>query len=93
MYKRQVAGLHDAVEETWMTCDEITREFGPEVALLVDGVTKIGQLSYSKDKVELQAESLRKMCIRDRHKAVSLRIDCFFLTYISDWSDEMNDIF
>ena len=44
-----------------MTCDEITREFGPEVALLVDGVTKIGQLSYSKDKVELQAESLRKM--------------------------------
>ena len=32
-----------------------------EVALLVDGVTKIGQLSYSKDKVELQAESLRKM--------------------------------
>ena len=57
-----VAGLlHDAVEDTWMTCDEITREFGPEVALLVDGVTKIGQLSYSKDKVELQAESLRKM--------------------------------
>ena len=57
-----VAGLlHDAVEDTWMTCDEITREFGPEVALLLDGVTKIGQLSYSKDKVELQAESLRKM--------------------------------
>ena len=57
-----VAGLlHDAVEDTWMTCDEITKEFGPEVALLVDGVTKIGQLSYSKDKVELQAESLRKM--------------------------------
>ena len=57
-----VAGLlHDAVEDTWMTCDEITREFGPEVALLVDGGTKIGQLSYSKDKVELQAESLRKM--------------------------------
>ena len=57
-----VAGLlHDAVEDTWMTCDEITREFGPEVALLVDGVTKIGQLSYSKDKVELQAVSLRKL--------------------------------
>ena len=32
-----------------------------EVALLVDGVTKIGQLSYSTDKVEMQAESLRKM--------------------------------
>ena len=57
-----VAGLlHDAVEDTWMTYEEVTREFGPEVALLVDGVTKIGQLSYSKDKVELQAESLRKM--------------------------------
>ena len=57
-----VAGLlHDAVEDTWMTCEEITKEFGPEVALLVDGVTKIGQLSYSKDKVEMQAESLRKM--------------------------------
>ena len=57
-----VAGLlHDAVEDTWMTCEEIEKEFGPEVALLVDGVTKIGQLSYSKDKVEMQAESLRKM--------------------------------
>ena len=57
-----VAGLlHDAVEDTWMTCEEITKEFGPEVALLVDGVTKIGQLSYSTDKVEMQAESLRKM--------------------------------
>ena len=44
-----------------MTCDEITREFGPEVALLVDGVTKLGQLTYSKDKVEMQAENLRKM--------------------------------
>ena len=57
-----VAGLlHDAVEDTWMTCEEITKGFGPEVALLVDGVTKIGQLSYSTDKVEMQAESLRKM--------------------------------
>ena len=51
-----VAGLlRDAVEDTWMTCEEITEEFGPEVALLVDGVTKIGQLSYSTDKVEMQA--------------------------------------
>ena len=36
-------------------------EFGDEVALLVDGVTKLGQLSYDADKVEVQAENLRKM--------------------------------
>lgn len=57
-----VAGLlHDAVEDTWMTYDEVKKDFGEEVALLVDGVTKLGQLSYSADKVELQAENLRKM--------------------------------
>ena len=55
--------LHDAVEDTIMTRDDIEREFGAEVALLVEGVTKLGQLSYSKDvdKMELQAENLRKM--------------------------------
>ncbi|MCI7738390.1 MAG: RelA/SpoT family protein [Lachnospiraceae bacterium] len=57
-----VAGiLHDAVEDTIMTTEEITQQFGAEVALLVDGVTKLGQLSYSADKVEVQAENLRKM--------------------------------
>ena len=57
-----VAGLlHDAVEDTWMTIEEVEKEFSAEVALLVDGVTKLGQLSYSADKVELQAENLRKM--------------------------------
>ena len=57
-----VAGmLHDTVEDTEMTVEDITREFGEEVALLVDGVTKLGQLSYSKDKLEVQAENLRKM--------------------------------
>lgn len=57
-----VAGiLHDVVEDTVMTDEEISREFGPEVALLVDGVTKLGQLSYDADKVEVQAENLRKM--------------------------------
>ena len=57
-----VAGLlHDAVEDTVMTTEEIAQEFGDEVALLVDGVTKLGQLSYSADKIEVQAENLRKM--------------------------------
>ena len=57
-----VAGiLHDVVEDTVMTDEEIRQEFGDEVALLVDGVTKLGQLSYSADKIEVQAENLRKM--------------------------------
>ena len=41
-----VAGLlHDVVEDTVMTYDDIVREFGEEIALLVDGVTKLTQLS------------------------------------------------
>ena len=57
-----VAGiLHDVVEDTVMTGDEVAKEFGEEVALLVDGVTKLTQLSWSMDKVEIQAENLRKM--------------------------------
>ncbi len=57
-----VAGLlHDAVEDTWMTYQEVEKEFGAEVALLVDGVTKLGRLSYDADKIEVQAENLRKM--------------------------------
>ena len=53
--------LHDVVEDTAMTLEEIQEAFGAEVALLVDGVTKLTQLSWSADKVELQAENLRKM--------------------------------
>ncbi len=53
--------LHDVVEDTIMTEEDITREFSAEIALIVSGVTKLGQLSYSKDKVEIQAENLRKM--------------------------------
>ena len=57
-----IAGLlHDVVEDTVMTTEDIEREFGEEIALLVDGVTKLTQLNYSADKVELQAENLRKM--------------------------------
>lgn len=60
--------LHDVVEDTIMTEDEIAAEFGNDVALLVDGVTKLGQLQYKEknesianDKLEMQAENLRKM--------------------------------
>ena len=57
-----IAGiLHDVVEDTVLTGDELKSMFGAEVALLVDGVTKLTQLSWSADKVEMQAENLRKM--------------------------------
>ncbi len=55
------AMLHDVVEDTQISEAEISEMFGEEVALLVDGVTKLGQLSYSSDKLEVQAENLRKM--------------------------------
>lgn len=53
--------LHDVVEDTQIGEDYIKEEFGEEVALLVDGVTKLGRVAYSADKLELQAENLRKM--------------------------------
>lgn len=52
--------LHDVVEDTRYTVEDIEREFGSQVALLVDGVTKLGRIEY-KSKVELQMENLRKM--------------------------------
>jgi guanosine-3',5'-bis(diphosphate) 3'-pyrophosphohydrolase len=60
--------LHDVVEDTIMTEAEIEREFGSDVMLLVDGVTKLQQLQLTgdnegktPDKLEIQAENLRKM--------------------------------
>ncbi|MBD5545653.1 MAG: bifunctional (p)ppGpp synthetase/guanosine-3',5'-bis(diphosphate) 3'-pyrophosphohydrolase [Lachnospiraceae bacterium] len=60
--------LHDVVEDTNFTDEEIAAEFGDDVALLVDGVTKLGKLQYKEksdgianDKLEMQAENLRKM--------------------------------
>jgi GTP pyrophosphokinase len=52
--------LHDVVEDTSSTITDIEKEFGSEVALLVDGVTKLGRIEY-KSKVEQQVENLRKM--------------------------------
>ncbi len=62
-----IAGiLHDVVEDTIMTDDDLKREFGEDVALLVDGVTKLEGIPLSAGegpdaKLELQAENLRKM--------------------------------
>ncbi len=62
--------LHDVVEDTILTKEEIEKEFGPDVALLVDGVTKLKHFQLNgtdsptnqdKEKLEIQAENLRKM--------------------------------
>ena len=54
--------LHDVVEDTPVTLEEVAKDFGEGVAHLVDGVTKISKIAYS-EKEERQAESVRKMLI------------------------------
>ena len=53
--------LHDVVEDTALTIEDLEREFGSDVALIVDGVTKLEKLQYNEDKLEFQADNLRKM--------------------------------
>lgn len=55
--------LHDVVEDTIMTDEDIEREFGHDVALIVDGVTKLEKIKYNNDKLEYQADNLRRMFI------------------------------
>jgi guanosine-3',5'-bis(diphosphate) 3'-pyrophosphohydrolase len=54
--------LHDTVEDTLTTVEDIERYFGPEIATLVDGVTKISKMEF-QSKEERQAENFRKMIL------------------------------
>ena len=53
--------LHDVVEDTSATLDDIKNEFGDEIAMLVDGVTKLGKIANYIDKEEEQVENYRKL--------------------------------
>ncbi|MFH0901285.1 MAG: bifunctional (p)ppGpp synthetase/guanosine-3',5'-bis(diphosphate) 3'-pyrophosphohydrolase, partial [Pseudomonadota bacterium] len=54
--------LHDCIEDTSATLDELQRVFGPEVAFLVDGVTKLGKIAWTT-REDRQAENFRKMLL------------------------------
>lgn len=58
------AMLHDTVEDTDLTLEDVRKEFGPEITALVDGLTKLGKVPLDiKDKEEQQAENVRKMLL------------------------------
>ncbi|MCW5723658.1 MAG: bifunctional (p)ppGpp synthetase/guanosine-3',5'-bis(diphosphate) 3'-pyrophosphohydrolase [Maricaulaceae bacterium] len=54
--------LHDTVEDTPATLDQLSREFSPEIAALVDGVTKLGKMELSSKRTK-QAENLQKLVV------------------------------
>jgi len=54
--------LHDTVEDTYATIEEMEEQFGDEISFLVDGVTKISKLTH-KSRVDRQAETFRKMLL------------------------------
>jgi GTP diphosphokinase / guanosine-3',5'-bis(diphosphate) 3'-diphosphatase len=53
--------LHDVPEDTDVTLEDISQKFGPEIAGLVDGITKLGKFKLRGDKKEMQLENLRKI--------------------------------
>ena len=54
--------LHDAVEDTAISLDDVTRDFGPEVAAMVDGVTKLDRVRFDSKEAQ-QAATMRKMLV------------------------------
>ena len=102
-----VAGiLHDVVEDTVMTEEDLRREFGDDVALLVDGVTKLEKIPLSGSngeqsdaKLEMQAENLRKMFLaihdgnpRDRKAMESAVFGSKTASLISLFGDERKEL-
>ena len=87
-----VAGiLHDVVEDTVMTEEDLRREFGDDVALLVDGVTKLEKIPLSGSngeqsdaKLEMQAENLRKMFLAMAKdiRVIMIKLDDLSLKYL-----------
>ena len=54
--------LHDAVEDTEVTLEDVERQFGPDVAMIVDGVTKLDRLQFDSKEAQ-QAATMRKMLV------------------------------
>jgi GTP pyrophosphokinase len=55
--------LHDVLEDSSITIEDLDREFGKEITRLVDGVTKIGKITPDATRIEVQAENYRKMIL------------------------------
>jgi hypothetical protein len=77
--------LHDTVEDTLTTLDQIRSEFGEEIAALVDGVTKISQVNFTS-REEKQAENFRKMVLA---MARDIRV---ILVKLADRTDNMRTL-
>ena len=77
--------LHDCVEDTSATTDDISKQFGTEIAFLVDGVTKLGKIPWNNTE-ERQAENFRKMLLA---MARDIRV---ILIKLSDRVDNMRTL-